>query len=101
MVRQFKTWLTCQICGRVVGIQDSDHWLNQPHRTKRKINVVRCPEHWSEWALRNTKDGRTNANREAMKAAKLLPPAMLPPYASPYPTREQDDAAVNVVRVSV
>jgi hypothetical protein len=91
---QFQTWLTCQVCGRVVPRSDSRHWLDQPHRNypwEPDMRVVRCPEHWSEWALRHTVEGRTKKNRAAMRKALAEPVPTMPPYLGPFPTMERTD----------
>ena len=89
--KQFKTWLVCQYCGATTPVEQSDHWLNQPHRERWDIRVVRCPQHWSEWALRQTREGRTNENRAAMAEALALPPLPIPPYASPFPMTDREE----------
>lgn len=85
MARQFKAWLICQFCGRVSPAEDAEHWLNQAHRERIDVRVVRCPEHWSEWALRHTREGRSNNNRERMVDALAQPPANIPPHVQPFP----------------
>lgn len=45
---QFGAWLVCQVCGRVASDDDSIGWFNQPHPGQWDIEVIRCPEHWSE-----------------------------------------------------
>lgn len=97
--QQFKTWLVCQFCGRTAPADDAPYWLNQPHRDRWDIRVIRCPQHWSEWALRHTRDGRTGENRKAMAEALSQPVPAFPAHASPFPTRERDDSEVNVVRI--
>lgn len=99
MTQQFRTWLVCQVCGRTTATDDAQHWLNQPHRTRWDVWVVRCPEHWSEWALRHTEEGRTKANRAAMTKALQQPVPPIPPHVSPFPTVERDDPDVNRVRI--
>lgn len=99
--KQFKTWVVCQVCGRTAPADEAPHWLNQPHRERWDIRIVRCPQHWSEWALRHTREGRTNANRAAMAEALAQPAPVFPPYASPFPLRERDDEEVTEVRVGM
>lgn len=98
-MKQFRTWLVCQFCGRTTPADQSEHWLNQPHRERWDIRVVRCPEHWSEWALRHTREGRTKDNRKRMAEALAQPVPLIPAYASPFPLTERDDPEVNVVRM--
>lgn len=50
-VEQSKSWLVCQVCGRIAPDEDSIGWLNQPHRGRGDIQVIRCPQHWSERAV--------------------------------------------------
>ena len=92
MTKQFKGWLVCQFCGRTVAAADSKHWLNQPHRDRWDVRVVRCPEHWSEWALRHTREGRTKANRAAMALALSQPVPGLPVAVQPFPITDRDDS---------
>lgn len=97
-MQQFETWLVCQFCGAVVPRDDAPHWLDQPHRFL-DVRVVRCPQHWSEWALRHTVEGRTKRNRAAMREALAQPAPIAPPSLSPFPTRERNDPEVMVQRV--
>jgi hypothetical protein len=99
MPDQFSTWLVCQFCGRTSPADDAEHWLNQPHRERWDVRVVRCPEHWSEWALRHTREGRTKDNRARMKEALSQPPPPIPPSASPFPVLERDDPGPKNVRI--
>ena len=99
MAEQFRTWLVCQLCGRATSLDASEHWLNQPHRDRWDVRVVRCPQHWSEWALRHTREGRTKENREAMAEALFQPVPVIPPHVSPFPIRERDDHDLNTVRL--
>lgn len=96
---QFRTWLVCQFCGATTTPDNAEHWLNQPHRERWDIRVVRCPQHWSEWALRHTREGRTKENRKRMTEALQQEPPVIPSSASPFPTKERDDPDVNTVRV--
>ena len=88
---QFQTWLVCQFCGRATPRASSEGWLNQPHRDRLDVRVIRCPEHWSEWALRQTREGRTKNNRTRMAEALAMPVPPIPPSASPFPITEQED----------
>ena len=85
---QLVTQLVCQVCGRVTqrDSRDAKHWLNEPHRSAYWVNVVRCPQHWSEWALRHTQKGRTKDMRARMKIALAQPAPVIPPLLSPFPT---------------
>jgi nitrite reductase/ring-hydroxylating ferredoxin subunit len=60
--RQNTAVSVCQVCGRV-AMRDTPDWLDSTWLKDRNYRVVRCPKHWSEWALRNSEAGRTNANR--------------------------------------
>lgn len=86
---QLQTWLVCQFCGRVTSVDDAEGWLNQPHRHQHGIRVVRCPQHISEWALRHTKEGRSNANRDLARKGAEMPEPPIPPYLGPFPLTEQ------------
>jgi NAD-dependent dihydropyrimidine dehydrogenase PreA subunit len=88
VTQQLITQLVCQVCGRACprGSAGSEHWLDEPHRTEFYLNVVRCPMHWSEWALRNTKAGRTKAMRERMAVALAQPVPAIPAWLDPFPT---------------
>ena len=88
---QFKTWLVCQVCGRAVPRENSVGWLAQPHKNRPGIEVVRCPEHWSEWALRHTVEGRTKKNRAAMQVALAMPIPPIPPHVQPFPTKDREE----------
>lgn len=88
---QYKSWLVCQFCGRATPVADSEGWLNQPHRGRWDVRVVRCPQHISEWALRNTREGRTNANRELARRGREMEVPPIPVYLSPFPTRDKED----------
>ena len=84
---QLVTQIVCQVCGRTTQAKAADeHWLNEPHRFVSGIRVVRCPQHWSEWALRNTKAGRTKEMRERARAAAAQPAPAFPPHLDPFPT---------------
>lgn len=83
---QLVTQLVCQYCGRTTRRDQAKFWLDEPHRLDPMVHVVRCPQHWSEWALRNTKAGRTNAMRERMREALQQPAPTFPAYLDPFPT---------------
>ena len=99
--QQFRTWVVCQVCGRTAPADDAKHWLNQPYRGRWDLRVQRCPQHWSEWALRHTREGRTNANRERMAEALKQPVPPDHPYSGPFPTTERDDPRLSVVRINL
>lgn len=84
---QLISQLVCQYCGRVTqeGSRAAKHWLNEPHRSSYWINVVRCPEHWGEWALRQTKAGRTKVMRARMAEARKQPIPPIPVWLDPFP----------------
>lgn len=87
---QFHTWLVCQFCGRAAPRDDAMGWLDQPHRDRFDVRVVRCPEHWSEWSLRHTREGRTKNNRKRMFEALAMPVPAMPPHVEPFPIMEQE-----------
>jgi hypothetical protein len=90
-MKQFKTWVVCQFCGRSVSKDDAEGWLDQPHRDMIGLRVQRCPQHISEWALRHTREGRTKANRELARKGREEPAPPIPPSASPFPMREREE----------
>lgn len=75
--------VVCQVCGRST-FPKTKHWLDQPHKDILGLRVQRCPQHWTDWALRNTREGRTNANRAAMKEALQQDAPAIHPYAEPW-----------------
>ena len=87
---QFENWLVCQACGRVTSKGDSKGWLNQPHKERFDVRVVRCPPHITEWSLQHTREGRTNKNRELLAEGRkeVLPP--FPPDVSPFPMTDEE-----------
>lgn len=91
MTEQMQHWSCCQICGRTVARGHPD-WIDAPLRNDdRGLRVVRCPMHWSEWALRNS-IGRTNANREKMRELKgryLGLPMTSNPMIEPFPVVDE------------
>jgi len=89
VAQQFTTWLTCQTCGRATLRQTAVGWLDSPRRTDPDVAVVRCPQHWSEWALRVCQAGRTKAMRQAMAEALKMPVPPIPVALGPYPTQEK------------
>lgn len=91
MGRQFKTWLVCQVCGRTVLKSAAAHWFSSQHRTYPDVQVVRCPQHWSEWALRNSVAGRTNEMRRQMREALAQPAITFPINLEPFPTHDVGD----------
>lgn len=91
MRSQFQTVRVCQVCGRATPSDQASGWLVSPHRTNMNVTVVRCPQHWSEWALRNCKAGRTKEMREQMERSLAMPVPPIPAALGPFPTRERDD----------
>ena len=87
---QFQTWRVCQLCGRSTSSDQTEHWLISPHKYDRNVTVVRCPQHWSEWALRHCRDGRTRVMRDRMREALSLPAPPIPAFLSPFPTKEKE-----------
>lgn len=76
---QMQEWRVCQVCGRLIAAsRATDDWLVQPHRENPRLTVVRCPEHWSEWALRQTANGRTVVMLAKMQALRDNPPTLSP-----------------------
>lgn len=90
--RQLEHWSVCQKCGRVAR-RGTIHWLDLPDIGGGGYRVVRCPMHWTEWAIRNTALRRTDDGRRRMKLAKRyaeLHPELFQgnPLFEPFP---QDD----------
>jgi hypothetical protein len=94
MTPQRSGMIVCQICGRS-SVFGAKYFLNQPHHDILGFRVQRCPQHWTNWALYNTREGRTNENRRMMAEAKLQPvPALhayVEPWSAPYPTKERPE----------
>lgn len=90
MRSQFQTWRVCMICGMATSRDDAEGWLVSPHKKDMNVTIVRCPQHWSEWALRNCKAGRTRVMRDRMKEALAMPAPTIPPALQPFPTREKE-----------
>lgn len=98
---QMQHWSVCQICGRVTPRGTGKDWIDAPLRYRKPgdqgrgfhgeydphYRIVRCPLHWSEWALRNS-IGRTNANRKRMAELKANPPVLPPPHIEPFPMHD-------------
>lgn len=89
-MNQFTSWLVCQICGRAAPRNAVAHWLDQPHKNNWDVRIQRCPQHWSDNALRQTRAGRTKANRDAMAEAKKQPPPPIPVFLDPFPTTDRE-----------
>lgn len=78
--------LVCQRCGRTaLAGTSSPHWLQELHRDLDGTMVIRCPQHWSDWALRNTVCGRTKVMRMRMSDARQQPESQFPAWLDPYP----------------
>lgn len=88
---QFTTWRVCQVCGLAAASDAVQGWLVSPHRKQAGVIVVRCPQHWSEWALRNCQEGRTKVMREQMRQAAQMNPPVIPAYLSPFPTTDREE----------
>lgn len=90
MTHQLQHWLVCQFCGAAAP-KGSDGWLDQPRRGAWDgTRIRRCPQHWSEWALRQTREGRTKQNRERMQRALAMPVPLIPPHLSPFPMEDKE-----------
>lgn len=89
MAGQLRSVMVCQICGRSAPVGEK-HWLDAPHRTIKDVRVVRCPQHWSEWALRNCVAGRTKVMRERARKAKEQPVPTTPVHLAPIPSLDFD-----------
>jgi hypothetical protein len=98
---QLEHFSVCQVCGRVAP-RGTWGWLDAPMRQRgphkgrrfegsedpRNLRVVRCPEHWSEWALRNSV-GRTKEMRRMMKELKAQAPPPFPASVDPFPLLDE------------
>jgi hypothetical protein len=66
----------CQYCGRAAIIEQEvvDTWLISPRRGDNPLGqlIVRCPNHISEWAMRNSTAGRTNRMRERARQGRRM-----------------------------
>lgn len=61
--------LFCDVCGRVTfeDHQQYEWWLDG---TKYGTDIIRCPQHISEWSLRTSGKKRTKASYRWMREAK-------------------------------
>ena len=87
---QFKNFSVCQICGRWTKRGDPE-WIDAPRRDGTGRRVVRCPLHWSEWALRWS-IGRTTENRRKMRElAEKYKGLSDPEWYEPFPILDVED----------
>lgn len=80
--------LVCQFCGLSTSANSDDakNWLVSQSCHYENIWIVRCPLHISEWALRQSRAGRTKEMRRKAEWGKRvwartwgeLPPVHLP-----------------------
>ena len=96
MTDQFKDFLVCQTCGRSTIREKHEHWLYEPSRFDLNVFITRCPQHWSEWALRNTTKGRTQDMRVAALLAREQPVPIMPVSLDPFPSRDRDESVTKV-----
>lgn len=94
---QFQTWSVCQICGRFTRRGHPD-WIDayladengEPDGSG--LRVVRCPQHWSVWALRISTMGRWKYHvrriEQLREQYKDLPPVSM---LDPFPLAEAED----------
>jgi hypothetical protein len=68
---QYQHWSVCQVCGRIVARDSDPDWLDSPSLDHPGYRVIRCPKHWSEWALRKCEAGRTGENRRKLYRLKV------------------------------
>jgi hypothetical protein len=84
-----RTIFTCDICKRLVRPHDDEFWLwlvSWPPLASKLI--VRCPQHISEWSLRQAGYPRTVKVRAWAKYAKENDPTPIRPvseFVAPYP----------------
>jgi len=62
MGQQLQKWSVCQICGKVIPRGTGEDWIDSDSLQYPDVRIVRCPQHWSERALRKSSMGRTRAN---------------------------------------
>jgi hypothetical protein len=65
-----REWLFCDLCGRLTfSDQPEVQWwlVGSDYGT----NVIRCPQHISEWSLRISGRGRTKESYRWMRLAKM------------------------------
>lgn len=86
MSEQLENWRVCQVCGRAIASDRAvaDGWLVSPYRFNPDLLVVRCFRHWSEWALRASKRGRTKNSRKMMEEGRARAAAELHPIPAVY-----------------
>ena len=89
---QFVHWCVCQVCGRVISTTAArdDGWL--VGKWHNGVRVVRCYEHWSDWAMRQSGLGRTASNRRKAAAGKLRAEAehvKISPIYEPFPLEDR------------
>ena len=55
----------CQKCGRfcIKGSNEAPEWLVHPHHADADLLVIRCPQHITEWSLRQAGIPRTTKVR--------------------------------------
>lgn len=87
---QYQNWSVCQICGRIVKRGTDDDWLDEPWMYDPDFRVVRCPKHWSQWALRNTTIGRRRDLQEKIHRLRreYADWPDIPPFIPPYPIED-------------
>ena len=68
---QVPDFLVCHKCGKAILSVNPQrkYWLI---RKDGEFNVVRCPEHLTEWALRKAGIARTRKNMKWLETSKIL-----------------------------
>lgn len=94
---QLKNWAVCQICGLTVSRTQAtpdDGWLVSPYRWDADLDIIRCPRHISEWALRESEAGRTKFWRQKMAEGKETEEPPIPPWLTPIPINDEPPPGV-------
>lgn len=90
--QQMKVWAVCQLCGEATLRRKAKGWLISPYRKELTIDIIRCPRHISEWALRQCIAGRTKEMRKMMAEGRKQPAPPIKPINSPMPLSDTDPA---------
>ena len=91
-----KNWAVCQKCGVGLPIAEakSNNWLIDTYRKDPTLMVVRCPAHITEWALRQSGNGRrAGARIKNQRARRREARAAGPPdrnvWVDPFPQQDE------------
>lgn len=91
-MQQMDHFFVCQKCGRGIFAELAldDGWLVSPYRENEWVLVIRCYACISEWAMRQTLDGRTNELKALAKAGRerAATEIRMRPFAEPFPLKD-------------